>query len=77
MIEVRERGGGVLRGKSPESIARRVYGRRATVHYGGESVRNRHVNGFVQAEVCTPAAAGGYLIEAVWVMDPEVWERAE
>lgn len=75
MIDVKNvRTGEVLRGKSPESIARRLYGKRAWVRYSGDPNRRW------QLLVLTPAPRAGdgaSNIEAEWYADEAARAAAE
>lgn len=52
------------RGRSPESIARRLYGRRASVRYSSDR------NDLHRATVVVPTSAPGtMLVEATWFLD--------
>lgn len=69
MIEVRTRTGTTLRGRSPQSIARRLYGRRAWVAVG--STVNLGIDGYVMANVLMPTASSdpANVVLAQWLLD--------
>lgn len=76
MIEVRTTHGGSHRGRSPQTIARRLYGKNATIRFG--SMANLGIDGYVEVTVTTPVPGQINVsnVRASWLLDQAALDAA-